>query len=216
MDDVGEVSEQPPVQPMRPSALRVAGIGLIGVFVGILVMLAVQRRSVPVLEVTPAPTAVGRPNKVYVTGAVDRPGVYPFEPGERATDVVGRAGGLADDADELRVNLALRLRDEMHLHVPIRPAPATAQPGIAEPPPVSQPALPPGTSRPAAAPTAGVNVNGASTAELEALPGIGSVSARKIVEYRTLHGRYRSLDDLRLAGVNASLLRRAADFLTFD
>ena len=61
-----------------------------------------------------------------------------------------------------------------------------------------------------------LNVNAATAAQLEALPGIGEVSARRIVEYREAHGAIRSLEQLRQAGLTEAVLRRAADFLAFD
>ena len=50
--------------------------------------------------------------KVYVTGEVAQPGVYEIAPGDRVIDVVTRAGGLTPEAEALRINLAVRLRDE--------------------------------------------------------------------------------------------------------
>jgi competence protein ComEA len=82
---------------------------------------------------------------------------------------------------------------------------------------------PSATPRPAAtpvpvtgAPTERVNVNTATAAQLEKLPGIGAASAKKIVDYRAAHGRLSSLDDLRRAGLSEAIVRRAADYLSFD
>ena len=122
-------------------------------------------------------------------------------------DVVARAGGLNPEADTLRINLAVRLQDEMHVHISTRPSTADGHPAPA-------PASPPTAAL--AGTTRRVNINTATIAELEALPGIGAVSARKIVEHRTLHGPYRALDDVRQAGVGAALLRRAAPHLAFE
>jgi competence protein ComEA len=81
---------------------------------------------------------------------------------------------------------------------------------------------PTATSRPA--PTARatafsggkVNVNTATAAQLEQLPGIGEVSAQRIIAYRQANGRISSLEQLRQAGIGEALLRRAADYLAFD
>ena len=183
-----------------------AALALAAMFAVLMVALGCQRRQEPVFEVLSAPAAA-EDAKVYVTGEVAQPGVYPIAPGDRVVDVVARAGGLNPEADTLRINLAVRLQDEMHVHVSTRPSTSDGQPAPA-------PALPPpaalaGTAR-------RVNINTATIAELEALPGIGAVSARKIVEHRTLHGPYRTLDDVRQAGVGAALLRRAAPHLAFE
>jgi competence protein ComEA len=91
-----------------------------------------------------------------------------------------------------------------------RPAPA-ARPSATALPERSQPA-----TSPASPPGGRVNVNTASAAQLERLPGIGEVSARRIIEYRQRYGRLTSLDDLRKAGLSESIIRRAADYLAFD
>jgi competence protein ComEA len=59
-------------------------------------------------------------------------------------------------------------------------------------------------------------VNTATQAQLEQLPGLGTTSARRIIDYRTANGPFRSLDDLRKTGVQDQFLRPAAEFLTFD
>ena len=87
----------------------------------LLVALGCQRRQQPVFEVLSAPAAA-EDAKVYVTGEVAQPGVYPIAPGDRVVDVVARAGGLNPEADTLRINLAVRLQDEMHVHISTRPS----------------------------------------------------------------------------------------------
>lgn len=187
-----------------------AAVALAVMLAVLLVALGCQRRQQPAFEVLSAPAAT-EDDKVYVTGEVAQPGVYPIAPGDRVVDVVARAGGLNPEADTLRINLAVRLQDEMHVHISTRPStpegrPAPRSPAAAAGPP----------SGAAAADGRRVNINTATIAELEALPGIGIVSARKIVEHRTLHGSYRTLDDVRQAGVGAALLRRAAPHLAFE
>ncbi len=196
----------------------VAALALAAMFASLLVALGCQRRQEPVFEVLAAPAEEA---KVYVTGEVAQPGVYPIAPGDRVVDVVARAGGLNPEADTLRINLAVRLQDEMHVHISTRPG--TPENRQARPLALSSAAAPGSPvaagGPPSAAPAAAarrVNINTAPSAELEALPGIGAISARKIVEHRTLHGPYRTLDDVRQAGVGAALLRRAAPHLAFE
>ncbi len=120
------------------------------------------------------------------------------------------------------------MRDEQRLDIPLAgPAPAgaagaeDAAGGAAPPPPAgltpaSRGSRPDGAAPPAPRPPGGVNVNTASAAELEALPGIGEVTARRILEVRAAQGRIGSLDDLRRAGIPEALLRRAAARLVFE
>jgi competence protein ComEA len=183
----------------------------------------------------PAPvgTEAGLPGagseiRVQVTGAVVRPGVYRLSPGDRVEDAVRAAGGLTSEAELERVNLAQRVRDEQRLEIPVlgQATPVSAPEGHSgstaspaeRPPPggaVTMAGGPAGAAGPASTP-ARVNVNTATAAELEAVPGIGAVSARRILEHREAVGRLRSLDQLREAGVPDSIVRRAAGSLAFE
>ena len=193
-----------------------AALALAAMFAVLMVALGCQRRQQPVFEVLSA----AEDAKVYVTGEVAQPGVYPIAPGDRVVDVVARAGGLNPEADTLRINLAVRLQDEMHVHISTRPSTPEDRQVPPALPPTAAPRSPAAAGGPPSAVPAGtarrVNINTATIAELEALPGIGAVSARKIVEHRTLHGPYRALDEVRQAGVGAALLRRAAPHLAFE
>ncbi|MBI2760717.1 MAG: ComEA family DNA-binding protein [Chloroflexi bacterium] len=113
--------------------------------------------------------------KVYVTGAVARPGVYPVRPGDRVADVIEAAGGPAEGADTLAVNFARRLRDEDQVNVPR----------------VGEPVGPVNGSA-----TRRTNINVAPARALEELPGIGAARAQKIVESRTKDGPFNEPGDL--------------------
>lgn len=144
-------------------------------------------------EATPTPTL-----RAYMAGAVDRPGVYTFSDGDRLVDLLRMAGGPLDDADTSGLNLALRLRDEGHYHVP----------ALGETPPV--------TSLGDAS-VAGdvIDLNSATAEELETLPGIGSVKAEAIVEHRESVGRFTSVEELlQVAGIGPATLNAIADRVT--
>lgn len=118
---------------------------------------------------------------VHVDGAVVSPGLYHLPSNARVDDAIGAAGGLSADADQSKINLAAKLTDGQKVH-----APAVGE-GIT----TSQGTTRSGTSGQAS--TAGlININTASEAELDKLPGIGLVTAQKIIAARP----YGTLDDL--------------------
>ena len=119
------------------------------------------------------PAAAAPKLVVHVAGAVRRPGLYRLAEGKRVADAVARAGGATAPADTAAINLAAPLADGMQVLVPRRVAGGGEQ-------------------------TAGsrVSLSSATAAELDALPGIGPVTAQKILDYRAEHGGFRSVDDL--------------------
>jgi competence protein ComEA len=122
---------------------------------------------------------------VYVVGAVRRPGLYRVATGSRVADAVARAGGLAKRADPAGVNLAAPVADGEQLVVPAR---------LSVPVAGAQGAPVDGVG--GAAPAGPVQLSVATAEQLDTLPGIGPVTAEKIVEYRTAHGAFRSVDEL--------------------
>jgi competence protein ComEA len=125
---------------------------------------------------------------VYVVGAVRRPGLYRVASGSRVADAVERAGGLTRRADPAGVNLAAPVVDGEQLVVPARLPRAVA---------VAQGAPVPGEGAGSgSAPGGPVQLSVATAEQLDSLPGIGPVTAAKIVAYRTEHGAFRSVDEL--------------------
>lgn len=141
------------------------------------------------LSTTPGPSTVAV--TVHVSGAVSRPGLVTLPGGGRVGDAVVAAGGLTAEADPGRVNLARTLMDGEHVHLP----------RIGEDPPApvaptgDAPAAGPGTTGQAAA--APLDLNRATAAELEELPGIGPTRAAAIVEHRERNGPFTVPGDLR-------------------
>jgi competence protein ComEA len=116
---------------------------------------------------------------VHVVGAVREPGLYRLREGSRVADAVGRAGGATPKADLALVNLAAPVADGTQVVVPARSrAPASAGGGGEEA---------------AAGP---VHLNTATVEELDALPGVGPVTAQKIVDFRQENGAFASVDEL--------------------
>jgi competence protein ComEA len=122
--------------------------------------------------------AAGRGAVVHVAGAVRWPGVYTVPAGARVQAAVRRAGGPSEDADLTLLNLAAPLQDGQQVVVPARIAPGAAGAG---------PAVPAGGP---------VSLSSATAEQLEALDGIGPALAARIVEWRTAHGGFASVDQL--------------------
>ena len=116
---------------------------------------------------------------VDVAGAVKHAGLYRLPQGSRIADAVARAGGATARAQLDLVNLAAPLADGEQVLVPAR-GPGVAAAGAAAGP----------------SPTAPVDLNSATIEQLDALPGVGPVTAQKIVDYRQAHGPFRSVDEL--------------------
>ena len=132
---------------------------------------------------------------VQSAGAIASPGVYRLPPGARVDDLVAASGGLTGDADVDRVNLASLVGDGERVWFPRRgdeaPPEVVAGAGGGGGAPAGG-AAPPG---PAAAP-AMVNLNTATAAELDTLPGVGPATATAILAYREEHGSFAAVDDL--------------------
>ena len=136
-------------------------------------------RRVEIVIPTPTPAL---PVRVHVAGAVVQPGVYTLAPGARIEDAVA-AAGLLPDADAHALNLAAPLTDGARIDVPSRSgSPAGDQRKTATPDAGATPAaaLPPALSL--------IDLNTATSEQLQQLEGIGPVRAQAIIEYRRLYG----------------------------
>jgi competence protein ComEA len=132
--------------------------------------------------------AIGEPGVqptivVAIEGAVGTPGVYELPGGSRVQHALDAAGGLTEHADLASVNPAAPLEDGERIIVPFQKTPAPVEPSNQTPP-----------AEPASA--GPLNINTASAAELDELPGIGEVIAERIVAYRERHGAFSSIEEL--------------------
>ena len=130
------------------------------------------------------PTTSTTPSRVvvHVVGAVRRAGLYRLAQGDRVADAVARAGGATRKADLSLVNLAALVSDGEQVVVPRRGAVVGAGAGAA--------------AGGAGVPTGPVHLNSATVEQLDTLPGVGPVTAQKIVDYRQKHGAFTSVDEL--------------------
>jgi competence protein ComEA len=150
------------------------------------------RAPEPLVAIVPSPSpraAAGPPPPVvvHVVGAVERPGVYTLPAGSRARDAIDEAGGLSTEADPASLNLAAVLIDGQQVAVRVRQQAALAVAGGLT---ADDPTRPTSDSD-------RLNLNLASQAELDALPGVGAAYAQRIVERRQRHGPFTSIEQLR-------------------
>lgn len=167
----------------------------------------------PLVITTPTQQASERQRwiTVDVGGAVARPGIYTLSEGSRVADAITAAGGETADADLTRVNRAQKLRDEQQLRVPRLPpgTPLAAQPAPPGAPPAAASALE--QEQPPVGP---LDINAASLDQLDKLPGIGPVTAERIVAYREQHGPFTNIAQLKEAKlVNAATYDKIKDLI---
>lgn len=120
---------------------------------------------------------------VDVKGAVQKPGVYKATIGERVIDLIERAGGVTEQANSLAINFAQKVSDEMVVYVP----------SVGEEETMTSQS---NTSTGGATNSDKINLNKASQAELETLPGIGPSKAQAIIEYRETNGPFKSIEEI--------------------
>jgi len=159
--------------------------------------------STPLPTPTSLPTSTPHPLRVYVSGAVHRPAVYEIAPGSIVRDAIEAAGGPLSNADLTRLNLALELRDQQRVHVP--------REGEVDPPS----AVSGGASESVEAAGGPVNINTATAEELETLPGIGEVTAQRIIDYREANGPFETVEDIQnVSGIGPKTLEGMRDLIT--
>ncbi len=171
-------------------------VAVIAALSGGIVLLVKQSsgKSLEILLPTPTPELQ---IQVYVSGAVENPGLYTLREGERVAQAVQAAGGPTEEADLERVNLAARVQDEDHWHIPrigeeVTPVDVADADGR-------------------------ININVAPVALLESLPQIGPVRAQAIVAYREANGPFSRVEDItNVPGIYPSTLDAIRDLVTAD
>ena len=138
---------------------------------------------------------------VSVVGLVHKPGLATLAPGSRIADALTAAGGALAGADTVGLNLARPLVDGEQIVVGLAPAAGRPLLGSSVGPGTTAPETPRTSSAPAsAAPASGpgepVNLNTATVEQLDALPGVGPVTAAAIVAWRQAHGKFARVDQL--------------------
>ena len=186
--------------------------------------LVVETGATPPSPAPPAPTPKSEV-AVHVTGAVKSPGVYYLSAGARVHEAIEKAGGGTDQADIHSLNLAAKIRDGQQIDVPeIRQTPDAKQNA-----PVSNaaqeytiPTSPdlsvtpqPSTSRSTPSDGSRININTATSQELQTLPRIGPALAQRIIEYRQTSGGFSTVDDLtNVKGIGEKTLEKIRTSIT--
>ena len=153
---------------------------------------------------------------VHVAGCVKHPRVYTLRPGSRIVDAIHAAGGPTRDANLNAINLAAKVRDGERIAVPSKRA--------TPPPAISFSSTSPSGRRAGGAAPSGkltspeqgtVNINTAGLDELQRLPGVGPVTAQRIIDYRNQIGSFTSVEQLDgVKGIGPKKLEKMRPFVT--
>ena len=168
-----------------------------------------QAHTSPAVEVSATPAGAPPPVGtnpsgtvvVDVAGKVRRPGVATLPAGSRVVDALRKAGGARPGVDLSTLNLARVLTDGEQILVGVAAAPGVAASASSEPGASSSGSL--------------VNLNTATLDQLDSLPGVGPVTAQKILDWRTAHGAFTAIDELlEVDGIGEKTLADMAPHLT--
>lgn len=179
------------MKPWQQTLLGIViGLGLVAV---ILVITAPHYDKGMILLPTRQPDSV----TIYISGKVQNPGVYQLAVGSRVLDAVQKAGGFAANANQESINLAAILEDEDRLYIPeVGESQIAGQQDGAQ---------------------AKLNINSASLADLDKLPGIGTVKAQAIIDYREQNGQFLSIEGImKVPGFGAELFEQIKDKITVN
>lgn len=156
---------------------------------------------------------------VYVSGAVANPGLHEIAPGSRAVEAIAAAGGMTEEANKDKVNLAKICKDDMQVNVPRLSAKERRRLAAVNTPANSAEVVEQGSAfynsaqESETALTGKVHLNTATAEELETLPGVGAVTAQRIVEYRSAHGFARVEDLMNVKGIGQAKFKKMQPWL---
>lgn len=180
--------------------MKTVHILLVGVFIGLLasalILIVASEPRGEAIELVPVVT----PSEivVYISGAVNQPGVYTLSPESRVQQAVEAAGGLTSEVDFSRANLATLLTDGQQVYIPKQGDINVTSDSISGSP----------------LPAQQIDINIATLEELDDIPGIGPTKAQSIITYRVTHGSFTSLDELlNVPGIGPALLEQITPYI---
>jgi competence protein ComEA len=189
----------------------------LAIVIGVIYLLS--REPARPLVVTVPPTRAAKsetpvPITVIVSGAVNHPGEIELPSGALLAEALQKAGVKAE-ADVSKLNLTRPLQDGDKINVPSQAPTVSA---AKSPPTANSPSVAPTTAlTPAALPTHKLNLNTATLEELDALPGIGSALAQRILDYRAQKGGFKSIDELKeIRGIGDTLFNQIKGLVTVE
>ncbi len=201
---------------MRQVAYVLAGVLVGFVLAGALFIVTRLPGGKPV-ALEPAPTKA--PLAVQVLGDVVRPGVYELPDGSRVKDAIDAAGGLIADANTGELNLAAKVEDGQQIQI----GSGTAGSSVTSSGPATTSGTNPGgspfTVLPTTSPTTSsgnlLDINTATVAQLDALPGISPTVAQNIVNYRNENGPFSTIEDImNVPGIGPATFDTIKDLIT--
>ena len=139
---------------------------------------------------------------MHVQGEVKNPGIVELEENSRVIDAIEKAGGLTDEANLINVNLAEKIIDGRKIYIPNNlEKERNIDENIEKKQSDNNKEIK-------------VNINSATQTELESIPGIGPTTARKIIEYRKEHGRFKEIEELKeISGIGENKLRNMLEYI---
>lgn len=159
-------------------------------------------------------TTTMMPQNCYVDikGEVLHPGVYEFSCESRVQEVIKKAGGFTEEADETKINLAQKITDQMQMIVPNLHS--KQEGGVTE---GNSEKGNSSNSTPSNSKQGTVNINTATLEELQTIKGIGKKKAEAILQYRKEHGAFRTKEDLlQVKGIGKKALEAIESQVTFQ
>lgn len=175
---------------------------------------AVSKEELKSKKEDPAKKNLASPEKavIDIKGAVKNPGVYGVTSDMRLIDAINLAGGFNEEADQSQMNLALRLTDQLMIYVPKEGEEITMEQRLKESAKSSGEMNEGGGNN-----ETKVNLNTASSTELQTLAGVGAKKAEDIVRYREENGSFQQIEELKkVSGIGEKTYEALKDQLTVD